>query len=440
MKWARESNFELFKIQVLGPRHSVVVCEASAAKQILLSTKDFARSGQFQFLTEGLLDHALFVLPTGDSHKRHRKLIQPGFGPVHLASAARVSVKKMQELFRVWDEKHPSQKSFESNMYKTFATVAVDVISLVAFGHDLKSVSKLSVEEEAKWDALEVLTGASLSLRAILPRFLWSLVGVASKSPQIAAARDEIHGLLGTLANERRQKLANSQAVESKWGMDVMTRLLKGGEDGSFTQEEIQGELLGFFLAGHETSSNTLTFACLELCQNQDIQEKLYNEVKSINLDDESLENPAELLTSLKYLDAIFKEVQRLHSIVGSVGRTVISDNVEVGGKLFPKGTVMQVYIRAIHLNPRYYKDPNLFNPQRWLDKEVVEPGAFLPFSDGPHNCIGRKMAEIEIKIILVELVQRFKLDLAPNAKIELYTTITHGLKEGLACSLTKRS
>ena len=204
MLWARKLNFKMFKIQVLSSKRSVMICDASSAKQILTG-KEFIRPDTFQKVVEGILDHALFVLATGEDHKRHRKLIQPGFGPSHLKAAARVSVNKSDELISVWNQKFKGLPSFQANMYKTLATVTIDIISLIAFGHDLQSVAKLSNEEEAKWDPLEVLTGPSLAFRAVLPKSLWRLFGVSSSSPRIFTAKKEINDLLQRLADEKKQ-------------------------------------------------------------------------------------------------------------------------------------------------------------------------------------------------------------------------------------------
>ncbi|KAJ3332167.1 hypothetical protein HDU91_003159 [Kappamyces sp. JEL0680] len=163
--------------------------------------------------------------------------------------------------------------------------------------------------------------------------------------------------------------------------------------------------------------------------------ETLYEAIKDIDLDSDP--NPTETVMAIKYLDNLLRETQRLHSIVGAVGRTAAQD-VTVMGKEFPKGTRFQIYIRAIHTNPKYYKDPESFLPDRWNEPQV--PGAFLPFGDGPHNCIGRKLAEIEFKVVLFQLVKKYKFALAPGAKIEYFTTITHGLKDGLEVLVQKRT
>ncbi len=161
--------------------------------------------------------------------------------------------------------------------------------------------------------------------------------------------------------------------------------------------------------------------------------EKLYNEIKDVDVD---IENPLEVLSKCKYLDNILKEVQRSHSIVGSVSRKA-TEEVTMLGRTFPKNTRFAVYIRGIHLSPRYYDEPDLFNPDRWDSPQ--SQNAFLPFGDGPHNCIGRKLAELEFKLILMQLVRNYKFELVPGHPIEFFTTVTHGLKDGLRVYVSKR-
>jgi cytochrome P450 len=295
-------------------RTSIMLTNKDAAKQVLTQSK-FVKGNEFEEITRGLLDHALFVMGTGKNHTKHRKLLQPGFGPSHLRGAALISLDVMNTLDRVWNEKMDQVDEIPVDMYSTFATVAIDIIARVAFGYNLRFTEKLAVQNAASWEAVEVLTSNTLIFRNILPKFLWRFAGVSSDSPKIQAARDEIFGLLRRLATERREALKNDSTNEDqfRWGMDVLQRLLKGGDDGSLTEDEIFGELLGFFLAGHETTSNTLTFALLELCWNPDIAEKIYEEIKEIDLS--HVTSPLETVMSIKYLDNIFKETQRRHSI-----------------------------------------------------------------------------------------------------------------------------
>jgi cytochrome P450 len=135
----------------------------------------------------------------------------------------------------------------------------------------------------------------------------------------------------------------------------------------------------------------------MELCLNPDIQEKLYQEIKDIRFSNDT--NPLELIQKMEYLDWILKESQRLHPVVGSVSRSSVGE-VNVCDYQFPPGTAFSVYIRAIHLDPNNYEDPFTFSPERW--SKPAKSNTFLPFGDGIHNCIGQKMAVIEVKVFLI--------------------------------------
>ncbi len=129
----------------------------------------------------------------------------------------------------------------------------------------------------------------------------------------------------------------------------------------------------------------------LELTQNPEIQERLYQEIKNVDID-----NVKDNLAQFKLVDNILKETQRAHSVVGVLQRKCTTP-VSVLGYDFRANTNFSVYIRAIHMDPNNYKDPQVFNPDRWDEKQM--PNAFLPFGFGQHNCIGQKMANIEVKV-----------------------------------------
>ena len=271
--------------------------------------------------------------------------------------------------------------------------------------------------------------------RLLVPQFLWPVFGVSSNSPKIKAAKQELDDMLKKLAAERREAIKEGRVGQEKWEMDVLQRLLLSSTEANVTDEEIFGELLGFFLAGHETTANTLTFAILELCKNPDIQQKLYESVKDIDISVKD-EDIISKINSSKYLDNLLKEVQRLHSIVPRVPRTN-KEQVILHGKVIPKGSFIHVYVKGLHMNPHYHPNPKLFNPDRF--EEEMTPGTFLPFGDGPHMCIGYKMAAIESKVILIRLVQMYALELVEGQELREYYGVTKSLRDGLFVNVSRR-
>ena len=182
--------------------------------------------------------------------------------------------------------------------------------------------------------------------------------------------------------------------------------------------------MLGFFLAGHETSSHTLAFTLLELAKNAEVQAKLYEEVKNVDLSTDSSVS-MEQLAHLKYLENTVKESQRMHPVVNALIRETTVETEMLGYKI-PANFKLLVNIMGIHNSPLYYEHPEQFNPSRWT-RESLNPNAFLPFGMGSHQCIGMKLALIEIKILLIGLLQAFSVSLDPNhPPLHFSTMITH--------------
>jgi cytochrome P450 len=331
---------------------------------------------------------------------------------MHLRYTGKISLEKAQILA----DQLLKLKSVDIQHWMTLASL--DILGMVVFGHEFHYL--LGNQDRINFDLL-----LSIPLRRVLvPRVFWSLFGIASHSRQISTFRNELHELMDALATKR---LNSMRSGDSGGDMkDVMFRLLALYDGGEISREELFGELVGFFIAGHETTSSTLTFAVMELCLHEDIQTNLFDALQSIDVHDE---NGLDLIQKCEYLDWVVKETQRLHTVIGSISRTSVY-SCTVGGYTFPPGTDFVAYIRGIHLDPLHYKEPHSFIPERW--KDPVKPMTFLPFGDGIHNCIGSKMALIEMKCILTTLVQTFRMKLTPNQSLCPNAGITLRLPEGL--------
>ncbi|KAJ3316843.1 hypothetical protein HDV06_002743 [Boothiomyces sp. JEL0866] len=393
---------------------NVVVADAKEAKRLFTDTETFVKGDLPRLKMAGLLDYALFVLPTGELWKKHRKLLQPAFGPTHLRNAAEASRSSVLEFENVLNTK-------------------IDASGTVAFGKNMKAVESFDENSSGEWHDLDAMTNDVFPLRFAMPFFLHKPLGAHITSPKVATAKKNVYAFLKELANERLTKIRNNQGGQENWDMDVLHRLLISQEKGLLTEEEVYGELVGFFFAGHETTANTLTYLLYELGKNPTIAEKLYQEVKDVDFESEKL---TESFQNLHYLDNVFKEAQRLHTVVPAVSRIAAVDTT-VGGYQFKAGQNFMIFAHGIHRDPEYHKNPLIFNPDRFNDPIV--PGSFIPFSDGPHMCIGQKLAIIEGKIIAIRLIQKFKFSIVPEHPIENIQQITYSLKHGLLVNATKR-
>ena len=275
----------------------------------------------------------------------------------------------------------------------------------------------------------------STQSRIALHPMLWDLFGVGSACTK--PVNDYFNEIVKTVIAQKRALKESGKTIEKKH-MDILDRLLdtdaSSGAD-YFSDEEIRDEIFGFFLAGHETTANSLTMLLMELCQNDRVLRKVQDEIDSILEPTDEL--TFESLSKFKYLDMTIKEAMRIYPVISQNGRVAIKD-VELDGKKFPVGTRMIISARALHMNPQYWPEPEDFKPERWIDMTPV-PGSYIPFGDGPTNCIGQKLALLEMKVLMIELLRSFNVALVPGQELRLIGSVTIGLKMGLEVEFTER-
>uniref|UniRef100_T1K707 Cytochrome P450 n=1 Tax=Tetranychus urticae TaxID=32264 RepID=T1K707_TETUR len=181
------------------------------------------------------------------------------------------------------------------------------------------------------------------------------------------------------------------------------------GEAKKLSSDEIISSTIIFLLAGYETTSTLLTWACYRLSTNPDIQEKLHQEVSQANIED------YEVLQDLPYLEAVISETLRIDPPILLFQRVSHSDYVLPGTEIkIKKGTVVTFPVYAMHHDPENYPDPEVFDPNRFLEGSP-KPFTFLPFGAGPRTCIGMRFALINAKLSLASLVRNYQL--FPNDK-----------------------
>jgi cytochrome P450 len=191
-------------------------------------------------------------------------------------------------------------------------------------------------------------------------------------------------------------------------------------EGGKLSEDELIGHAGVIFGAGHETSSNALSWTLLLLAQHprvlSDLCDELVGKLRggAPTFDD---------LADLPLLDRVIKESLRLFP-PGALNHRIAARDSELGEYRIAAGTEILSSIYHTHRMPDLYPEPLRFLPERW---ERADPGpyGYNPFSAGPRMCIGATFAWFEIKIVLALLLQRFRLELVPNQRIGRYFGIT---------------
>ncbi|XP_030388355.1 probable cytochrome P450 9h1 isoform X2 [Scaptodrosophila lebanonensis] len=183
------------------------------------------------------------------------------------------------------------------------------------------------------------------------------------------------------------------------------------------TDEDVLAQCLFFFFAGFETISITLCFATYELCMNPLVQSKLFEEISDMQNHLEGKPLDYNDLNKMDYLDMVVSETLRKWPTAIATDRECAKDydlrdeNDEVVLSL-RKGEVVQIPIFALHHDPENFPEPQEFRPERFSDEHnsEIKPYTYLPFGLGPRSCIGNRLAVMELKLMIYNLVLDYNL------------------------------
>ncbi|KAM0255475.1 hypothetical protein ACHAQJ_005702 [Trichoderma viride] len=422
------------------------------------------------------------VLTTeGSIWRMHRRVTSPSFNEKSAALVFREAIAQTQGLLRMWaGPAGNTRKEPLISLQKDTMRLALNIISYVGFGmrliwpgetHPAGTDPKLlkygahepSAGHELSFtDTMEILL-EYLLLLLVLPRWILKLVPL-EKIKKAVLSYDEYVKYMNELLDEKIEDARKGDHVE---GMDLMGQLAKScfgadNKDATLTREEIISNAFIMFVAGHETTANTIHFTLIFLATNPEAQRKIQKDIDDIlgsqdpkDWDYDRLANPM----TASMIGAAMYETMRLVPPVTEIPKFVHSDQSFVmdGTKyILPKDTGISLVTVSAHSNPRYWPTrpskltPGKSNildyaPERWfqtMDKERSqgnedvagadsedfggfqgsdinaqlfrpERGSYIPFSDGARSCLGRRIAVVEIIAALAVIFRSYSMELA---------------------------
>lgn len=354
---------------------------------------------------------ALFTLRSGllnmnsEKHKQQRRLMLPAFHKKHVETYRDDMIALTQRTLDRWYEGQPLDIAAEMRRL----TMAIATKTL--FGLDVPPNAESIGGVISRM--LELLTSTSVN---VLPR---NLPGTTYR--EMLGVAERLESAIKEIIDRKR-----SQSTDSS---DVLSMLIHArDEDGAaMTDVELVGQAYTLFVAGHETSSNALTWTLFLLSQHPRILDDLRDELASVL---RGAPPTIEQLNQLPLLERVIKESMRLLP-PASFGSRVNTAAFKLGPYELRKQTVVVFSQYLTHHMPELYPQPERFIPERW---ERITPSLYeyLPFGAGARMCIGATFAMMEIKIVLAMLLQRYGLMLAPNARVDRSVKVTLGTKHGM--------
>jgi len=427
--WARKYG-KIYRL-VLPGRAIVSIADGATIHHIMTQDDVFVRT-QAWIDAFGTVAPGSLIVTEGQIWKSRRKLLVGAFSPAQLRYATEVIEQVTNSLIQKWEKLRKDPKTQDIQIHRELMNATVDVIGLVAFGHNFESVTNESKVEQEVHD----LT-AYVEARITVPKFLWKFAakGVANVDETV----NKLKAIPIDILRQRRSKDSIAAGNEQEGGkrQDLLARILElHGTDGNdvMSDEQIINEILLFFIAGHETTSNSLCWILYLLSQHQGVVDKLRKEIEEV-IGNEELNY--DMHSKLKYTEAVIKETLRVIPTVPMTGRQCVQETEILGHKIRP-GTLLTMNFQAAHHDPEMFENPMEFIPERWFAPDINQK-FFFPFGDGPKICVGQKLAMLELKFIIAKLIKVYDFKLVEGQNITRVHSVTVGPKNGLFMNISPR-
>ncbi len=405
----------------LGPASMYLIADGRLIVDVLARRPaEFRKSNRTRSSLGGHLGNGLITLE-GAEHRRHRRLIQPAMHGRAVGASAGIIVDQARRRVESWPD------GSELELLSEMADLTLRIVSAALFGLALDDNARPDerAEAEAIVAAVHDFAGSlNIVLRRAFPLPEW----LPTKGNRLR--RDTVRrvdALAYRLIRRRRADRGDG---------DLLSQLLSAEADGGrerLSDVEVRDELMTLFFAGHETSASALTWALLLLDEYPVEAADLRAELDTV-LGGRLPEFTD--LSRLPRLGRVVKETLRLPP-AWVFDRSPLHD-LDLGGYRLPKGANVLLSPWAVHRDPAVWDAPAEFRPERFLG-EALPREEYLPFGDGPRQCIGNRFAETEIALVLATILPRVDLSRVGSDPVHAEGDATLRPKGGLRMRVARR-
>jgi cytochrome P450 len=381
--------------------------------------RDILVTHQSNFTKSRMLERAKVLLGEGlltseaEFHKRQRRLVQPAFHRDRLIGYGSAMVECAAACRDRWTTGGKFDISREMNR------LTLAIVARTLFSADVSS------EADEIGAALTAVLG--LFDMVLMPFSEWIEKLPLPSVRRFERARDRLDQTIYGMIAERR---ASGEDKGDLLSMLLFAQDEESSDDRTMTDKQVRDEALTLFLAGHETTANALTWTWYLLSQNPEVEARFHAEIDRVL----GGRLPAfEDLPELKYVEMVFAESMRLYPPAWGIGRRPIQD-YRVGDFEIPARSVVLMSPYVVHRDPRWFPEPEKFDPDRFLPENVAGRPKFsyFPFGGGARVCIGERFAWMEGVLLLATLGARWRLRLVPGHRVETRALITLRARYGM--------
>lgn len=410
---------DTFRFYIGGIKEAIVTTNPDVIQHVLKTNAENYQKSEIQvkrmghFLGKGLLT------THGEPWRTQRRLIQKGFDRKQLEALSSIMQDSLAESLKLFEKQ---VRVGPVDIYPHLMKMTFSMVARSLFGAKLK-------DDDIDLVSHTICTVQEFIVRQTLQPYLnpwFEVSGDLRKHEDMRARADSI--LMAYIKQRRHQEPGNDLL------QTLMDARYSDGE--GMTDELVLSESMQLLVAGHETSSNALSWMFYLLSTRPDCLEKVRQEFDSIIGD-----------APLSYIDVprfeftpqVISEALRLYPPFWMIDRMAVADDL-AGDVAIPSGSTVIVFVYGAHHAPKYWQNAELFDPERFTkeNEKLQPPFTYLPFGGGPRGCIGGNYAMLQILMILSVLLRRYDFQLSPGQTIEARPMVILRPRHGIRMTFTE--
>jgi cytochrome P450 len=391
---------DTFRFYFGGVKEAIVTINPVVIQHVLKTNSENYHKSEIQkkrmghFLGKGLLT------TEGEPWRTQRRLIQSGFERKQLEVLSSIMQDSLAESLRDFDRQ---ARIGPLDIYPLMMKITFAMVGKSLFGARLK-------EEDIDLISLAISTVQEFMVRQTIQPYLNPWFAVSGELRRHEEMRSRAFGILLDYIQRRRKEAPGHDLLQI-----LMDARYSDGE--GMSDDLVLSESMQLLVAGHETSSNALSWLLYLLSSRPDCVERVRQEFDSV-----LGERPMNYsdVPKFEFTTQVIMEAMRLYPPFWMVDRMALADD-RAGDLDIPKGSTVVVFIYGTHHSPQYWDQAESFSPERFAKAKEKQPTPFshLPFGAGPRGCIGGNYAMLQMLMILSVLLRKYDFSLVPGQTIE---------------------
>ncbi|KAJ9066372.1 hypothetical protein DSO57_1010116 [Entomophthora muscae] len=385
----------------------IVISDAKDVKEVLLKPDMFLKRRKEDpntkvMLLRRTLGFTNIAISDGEDWRCHRRVASPAFKKALSPLAFTGCTNKLVSLIK-------GSGGVPQDIHDLFRRLTLDILGRGLFSYDFKAIEKGRNSQDMQLynDVMEAVFDPFYLL---FPRF----EGLLPSRRESFAKSSQFRELLLGIIRKRKLELTTEHN-------DLLSSIIRASlEEGTFSEDDVINDLGVFFVAGHDTTANTLTTTFFYLSKHQDIQEKARDEALQV-LKGKHHSPTCDELKAMPYIDCIIKESMRIVATSFQLLRYSPNRQVLSSGVVIPKDTFISLNTWMAHHDPDMFPEPYKFRPERFADPSGKQDSHWIPFGFGARMCIGKAFSLMEQRVVISTLLRNFVLKPGPASQKQTF-------------------